>query len=64
MPTFLIGVILKFKPLKVGGVCCWLLAIAVPFVNYDYQFLLMACAVVMAWVIPGYSFQSKFKNEN
>jgi hypothetical protein len=64
MPTFLIGVILKFKPLKIGGVCCWLLAVAAPFVNYDYQFLLMACAVVMAWVIPGYRFQSKFKNEN
>ena len=64
MPTFLIGVILKFMPLKVGGVCCWLLAVAAPFVNYDYQFLLMACAVVMAWVIPGYRFQSKFKNEN
>jgi hypothetical protein len=64
MPTFLIGVILKFKPLKIGGICCWLLAIAAPFINYDYQFLLMACAVIVAWVIPGYRFQSKFRNEN
>jgi len=64
MPTFLIGIILKFKPLKIGGICCWLFAIAAPFVNYDYQFLLMACAVIIAWVIPGYSFKQKFKNEN
>ena len=64
MPTFLIGIILKFKPLKIGGICCWLLAFASPFVNYDYQFLLMACAVIIAWVVPGYHFQQKFKKEN
>jgi hypothetical protein len=63
MPSFLVGIILKFKPLKIGGICCWLLAIAAPFVNYDYQFLLMAGAVIIAWVIPGYQFQKKFKNE-
>ncbi len=64
MPTFLIGIILKFKPLKIGGICCWLLAIAAPFVNYDYQFLLIALAVIAAWVIPGYQLQLKFKKEN
>lgn len=64
MPTFLVGVILKFNPLKIGGICCWLLAIAAPFVNYDYQFLLIASAVIIAWVIPGYRFKQNFKNSN
>ncbi|MGH2646334.1 MAG: hypothetical protein ACRDE8_02160, partial [Ginsengibacter sp.] len=47
MPAFLVGVILKFNPLKVGGICCWLLAIAAPFVTYEYQFLLIAVAVII-----------------
>ncbi len=64
MPTFLCGIILKFKPLKIGGICCWLLAFASPFVNYDYQFALIACAVTAAWIIPGYRLQQKFKKEN
>jgi hypothetical protein len=64
MPTFLVGVILKFKALKIGGICCWLLAILAPFLPYDYQFLVMAAAVIIAWVVPGYRLQQKFKKEN
>jgi hypothetical protein len=64
MPSFLIGVILKFKPLRIGGICCWLLAVAAPFAAYDYQYLLMACAVSIAWITPGYLFQQKFKTDN
>ena len=64
MPTFLSGIILKFKPLIIGAICCWLLAVATPFANYDYQFLLMACAVIAAWIIPGYLLKEKFKKEN
>lgn len=64
IPTFLIGIILKFKPLKIGGICCWLLAIAAVFITYDFQFLLIALAVIVAWVIPGYSFQQKSKTEH
>jgi hypothetical protein len=41
MPTFLSGVILKFKPLMVGAVCCWTLAIISPFINVQYQLLLI-----------------------
>lgn len=61
MPTFLSGIILKFKALKIGGICCWILSFIAPFVNYDYQFLLIACAVVAAWIIPGHLLNQKFK---
>lgn len=64
IPTFLIGIILKFKPLKIGGICCWLLAIAAVFITYDFQFLLIALAVIVAWVIPGYGFQQLSKTEH
>jgi hypothetical protein len=64
MPTFLSGIILKFKALKIGGICCWILALIAPFVNYNYQFLLIACAVVAAWIIPGQILYQKSKKGN
>ena len=64
IPTFLSGIILKFKPLSTGGFICWLLAIVAAFTSYEYQLLLLALAVACAWIIPGYLLRSKFKKEN
>jgi hypothetical protein len=64
MPTFLSGIILKFRSLTIGGICCWLLALSTPFVNKEYHVLLIACAVIAAWIIPGYLLRAKFKKEN
>jgi hypothetical protein len=64
MPTFLSGVILRFKPLRIGGIACWLLAIAAMFTDYQYQLLLLALAVIAAWIIPGFILRAKFKKEN
>lgn len=63
MPTFLSGIILKFKALIIGGICCWILAFISPFANYDYQYLLMAIAVFAAWIIPGHLLNQNFKKE-
>ena len=63
MPTFLSGIILKFKPLIIGAVCCWVLAVISPFIDIEYQLLLIACAVIVAWIIPGYLLKQKFKKE-
>lgn len=64
MATVLLGVILKFRPLLIGGICCWLLSILSMFIKYDFQLLLLAPAVIAAWIIPGYLLQQKFKKEN
>ena len=64
MPTFLSGIILKFRPLILGGLCCWLLAILSPLVPKEYHLLLIAAAVIIAWIIPGYLLRSRFKKEN
>jgi len=64
MPTFLSGVVLRFKALKIGGFVCWMLAIAAMFTTYQYQLLLLATAVVAAWIIPGSLLRSKYKKEN
>lgn len=60
-PTFLSGAVLKFSPLIIGGSCCWILAIISTFIGIEFQMVLIAIAVVAAWLIPGYLLQAKFK---
>lgn len=64
MPTFLSGIILKFKALKIGGMCCWALSVLSVFIPVEYQLLLIAAAVIAAWIIPGYILKLNFKKEN
>lgn len=64
MPTFLSGIILKFKSLIIGGVCCWILALCTPFIFREYYLLLLALAVITAWIIPGYLLRAKYKKQN
>lgn len=54
IPTFLSGAIMKFLPLKIGGIVCWILAIVALFVKPIYLLLLVGIAVLTAWIIPGY----------
>jgi hypothetical protein len=61
MPTILSGTILQFRPLIAGGVFCWVLAICSTFIPYEYQLLLLATAVLGAWIIPGYLMRIKYR---
>lgn len=62
IPIFLSGIILRFKPLVIGGIGCWTLSIAAMLIeNYDYQFLLIPLAMIIAWIIPGYLLRAKYK---
>lgn len=64
MPTFLSGIILKFKPLIAGGIVCWVLAVIAVLLPHDFVILLISAAVVAAWIIPGYLLRSRYKKEN
>jgi hypothetical protein len=64
MPTFLSGIILKFRPLIIGGILCWLLSLSSLLTGYDFQLLLIGFAVIVAWLIPGYLLKKKYKKEN
>jgi hypothetical protein len=64
MPVFLTGVIVRFKPLILGGITCWVLCIISTFIkSYDYQFLLIPVAMLVAWIIPGYMLRSRYKQQ-
>lgn len=63
IPTFLSGVILKFKPLIIGAFCCWILSVSCLFIPLQYHMLLIAVAVVSAWIIPGYLLRNRYKKQ-
>lgn len=64
IPVFLTGVIVRFKPLTIGGIACWILCIISCFITiYDYQFLLIPVAMLVAWIIPGYLLRAKYKQQ-
>lgn len=64
IPTFLSGALLKFKPLVWGGVFCWVLGVVSPFVENQYRILLIALALLVAWIIPGYLLRSRYEKSN
>ncbi len=63
-PTFLTGIIMKFKPLKIGGIICWLLSIGATFIEPVYALLFLAIAMLAAWIIPGYLLKVHFKKQS
>jgi hypothetical protein len=62
--TFVSGNFLKFRPLIIGGVCAWLLAIGATFASYDYQMLFGAAAILISYIIPAYLLQRRDKFDN
>jgi Flp pilus assembly protein TadB len=57
--TFISGGLLQFKPLQMGGIVCWILAVAATFVSYQNQILLSALAILVSYLIPGYLLKNK-----
>ncbi len=59
--TFISGNIIQFRPLVVGGIIAWVLAIVSAYVEYDYQILFGAAAILSSYIIPAYML--RFKSE-
>lgn len=64
IPTFLSGIILRFRSLVIGGIFCWILAIVASFTPYIFQSLELVGAVAVAWIVPGYQLRAKHKKAN
>lgn len=61
VPTFLSGILLRFRPLIVGGIGCWILSVAAHFIPYEYHLLLLPAAMAIAWIRPGYILRKEYK---
>ena len=55
------GGALRFKPLMIGGVINWALAIAAFFADFQIQLLLLAAAVLLGYIVPGYMLKSRYQ---
>ena len=56
--TFISGKLIQFKPLIIGGIICWILAVVCVFVHYDFQLLIAAATILSSYIIPGYLIKS------
>jgi hypothetical protein len=57
--TFVSGNILHFRPLVVGGSIASVLAVGAAYVEYDYQMLIAAAAILVSYIIPAYMLRHK-----
>lgn len=62
--TFVSGNILQFRPLIIGGILAWALAIGAVYVDYDYQILFAAAAILVSYIIPAYMLRIRNKTAN
>jgi len=62
IPTIVSGIVIKFRPLIIGGVCFWAFGILCFLVPYPWHFLVGAVAVVVGYLIPGFMLRNKKEN--
>ena len=62
--TFVSGSIIQFRPLVIGGIIAWALAIGSVYAEYDYQMLFGAAAILISYIIPAYMLRFKNKHSN
>lgn len=63
-PIFLCGIILRFTPLVIGGIFCWVLSVVSFYIPDDYKILLVSAAMIVAWIIPGYLLRARYRKVN
>ena len=61
LPTFVTGVILKFRPLMLGGIVFWTLGTVLFFLPIKEQFLVAAVSIALGYLVPGYMLRKSEK---
>ncbi len=61
IPTFITGGVMKFMPMLIGGIVCWVLAGLSVFTNYKIDMLFTAIAATVAWLVPGLILNVKYR---
>ncbi|MEO6583675.1 MAG: hypothetical protein ABIO05_05085, partial [Ferruginibacter sp.] len=61
--TFVSGQFLKYKPLILGGLIAFGLAIITAWLPYDYQLLATALALLVSYIIPGHLLRQHYQQK-
>lgn len=64
VPTFVSGMVLKFRPLKAGAFFCWGMAVLATFIPVQEHLLLIALAMAVAWIVPGYRLKQRYVKQS
>ena len=59
VPTFVSGVMLRFRPLILGGLSFWICGIIIFFLPMKEQFLVSSIALALGYLVPGYQLKAK-----
>ncbi|MCK5170156.1 MAG: hypothetical protein KAQ75_09765 [Bacteroidales bacterium] len=59
--TFLTGIVIKFKPLILGGIVFWLGVICLFLIPEDYVIFISPIVIIFGYLVPGYMLKSYFK---
>jgi hypothetical protein len=59
IPTFISGLMMKFRPLMIGGVCLWIFGVIGLFTPIEYQPVVGAIGIFFGYLVPGYILRAK-----
>jgi hypothetical protein len=62
--TYVSGRLIKFRPMAIGGLICFPLAVAAVYVDFDYRIIMLGIAIFISYVIPGHLLRAKYKKQN
>jgi hypothetical protein len=60
IPTLTTGIAMKFRPMLIGGILCYIFFIASCFTGTMWDMLLNAMAGIFNWLIPGLILRSRY----
>ena len=61
--TYVSGSLIKFRPLVIGGMICFPLALVASWLNFDYQLATLALAILISYIIPGHLLRLKNRKQ-
>ena len=62
-PTFVSGFIIKFRPLIIGGISFWIIALIIQFTGPSIAQLGVPVAMLTGYLIPGYMLKNKVDHD-
>jgi hypothetical protein len=62
-PTFVSGFIIKFRPLIIGGISFWIIALIIQFAGLSIAPLGVPVAMLTGYLIPGYMLKNKVDHD-
>ena len=61
--TYVSGSLIKFRPLTIGGLLCFPLAVITAYVDFDSQIIMLAIAVLVSYIIPGHLLRMQYRKK-